>query len=132
AWSYDLLADAEQRLFRRLAVFAGGAGLTEVEAIAGVDPPLSDPIGGFETLRSYGRELLRDAGEEAAVRAAHTAMYRDLAHRAEPALYTLERRAWLERLADDHDNLRTALDELDASGDLPGALDFAAELWRFW
>src|SRR6185295_12828894 len=82
--------------------------------------------------RSYGRELLRDAGEEASTRAAHTAIYRDLAHRAEPALYTLERRSWLERLADDHDNLRTALDELDASGDLPGALDLAADLWRFW
>ena len=156
AWSYDLLGEPEQRLFRRLAAFAGGSRLAEVEAIAGVDPPVSDAIetlgtlvdrslvrvrrgrsgedryGLFETMRSYGRELLHEAGEDAAIQAARTAIYRDLAHRAEPALYTLERRSWLERLADDHDNLRAALDELEASGDLAGALELSADLWRFW
>jgi predicted ATPase/class 3 adenylate cyclase len=156
AWSYDLLDEAEQRLFRRLAAFVGGAGLVEIEAIADVDPPLSDAIGSletlvdrslvrvrrgrsaedryglFETMRTYGRELLRDSSEERDITRAHAAIYRDLAHRAEPALYAAERRAWLERLADDHDNLRAALDELEASGDLAGALDLAADLWRFW
>ena len=34
-WSYDLLDAAEQRLFRRLAVFVGGATLPAVEAVAG-------------------------------------------------------------------------------------------------
>jgi predicted ATPase/class 3 adenylate cyclase len=156
AWSYDLLQEPEQRLFRRLAVFAGGARLAEIEAIADVEPPVSDALetlgtlvdrslvrvrrgrsgddryGLFETMRSYGRDLLRDAGEEASIRAAHGAIYRDLAHRAEPALYTVERRTWLEHLADDHDNLRATLDQLEASGDLAGALDVAADLWRFW
>ena len=35
AWSYDLLTPAEQRLFRLLTVFAGGASLSAIEAIAG-------------------------------------------------------------------------------------------------
>ncbi|MBX3054135.1 MAG: AAA family ATPase [Caldilineaceae bacterium] len=36
-WSYDLLSPAEQRLFRRLAVFAGGALMSGVEAVC-ADP----------------------------------------------------------------------------------------------
>jgi predicted ATPase/DNA-binding CsgD family transcriptional regulator len=35
AWSYDLLGDAEQTLFRRLAIFVGGCTLEAATAIAG-------------------------------------------------------------------------------------------------
>src|SRR5258706_2201674 len=50
AWSYELLGEVERRLFRRLSVFAGGAQLAEIEAIAAVDPPIPDAIDVLETL----------------------------------------------------------------------------------
>jgi len=156
AWSYELLDNTAQRLFRRMSVFAGGARLPEIEAVAAVDPAIPDAIGTLETLvdrslvttrhesaggerfalletmRAYGRELLDEAGESSMVIARHAGIYRDLARRAEPELYVQNRRLWGDRLADDHDNLRAALNELEAAGDLEAALDLAADLWRFW
>jgi predicted ATPase len=35
AWSYDLLTEAEKRLFRRLSVFVGGCSLEAAEAVCG-------------------------------------------------------------------------------------------------
>ena len=40
-WSYDLLDEQEQRLFRRLAVFAGGRTLEAIEAICGPEVDLN-------------------------------------------------------------------------------------------
>jgi predicted ATPase len=39
AWSHDLLGEAEQRVFRGLAVFAGGWTLEAAEAVLGTDVP---------------------------------------------------------------------------------------------
>jgi predicted ATPase/class 3 adenylate cyclase len=156
AWSYALLDDSARRLFRRLSVFAGGAQLAEIEAIAAVDPAVPDPIGVLETLvdrslvsarhgasgsdrfglletmRAYGHELLDEAGDGPPVVARHAATYRELARQGEKELYGPARRRWLDRLSEDQDNLRAALDELQAAGDLEVALDLAADLWRFW
>ena len=56
AWSYDLLEPEEQALFRRLAVFAGGASFEAVEAVANPDGDL-DVFGGLERLVEHS--LLR-------------------------------------------------------------------------
>jgi predicted ATPase/class 3 adenylate cyclase len=155
AWSYDLLGAEEQRLFRRLAVFAGGARLEEVEGIAAAAPAVSDAVGVLETLvdrsmvravgtggndrfalletmRDFGRESLAEAGELQAISAAHADLYRNLARQAEPTYYGQSRRLWLDRIAEEHDNLRAAFDELAAAGSVGEALALAADLWRFW
>jgi predicted ATPase len=55
AWSYDLLPEDEQRLFARLAVFAGGCRLDAAEEVAGAD---------LDTLQSLvEKSLLRYSDE---------------------------------------------------------------------
>ena len=91
AWSYDLLPEEEQSLFRQLGVFAGGATLEAVEAVANpngdfdvfgglaglVDKSLlrsREGTGGeprfsmLETVREYALERLAASGEETATR----------------------------------------------------------------
>src|SRR3712207_1639018 len=48
AWSYDLLDEGEQQLFRRLAVFVGGCTLEAIEAVCagGVHPTTDSGQGG--------------------------------------------------------------------------------------
>ncbi len=51
AWSHDLLSDDERRLFRRLAVFAGGWTIDEAEAVTDADHDLGiDLLAGLESL----------------------------------------------------------------------------------
>jgi predicted ATPase/DNA-binding XRE family transcriptional regulator len=52
AWSHDLLDPAEQALFRRLAVFAGGCSLEAVEAVCGPGADERVESGALETLVS--------------------------------------------------------------------------------
>ena len=89
-WSYRLLDEREQRVFRAVSVFPGPFTLDGAEAVAGagsgqavlhlVDcsllvPPRAGPDGRsryvmLETLRAYGAGLLAEAGEADAVAAA--------------------------------------------------------------
>lgn len=61
AWSYDLLDDAEKKLFRRLAVFIGGATLDAMEAVCG-DSLEMDVFDGVYSL--VDKSLLRQEGDE--------------------------------------------------------------------
>ena len=84
-WSYQLLAEAERRVFRQVSVFPAPFTLEAAEAVAGqgaaegvlrlvecslLVPPRPGPDGRMryamlETLRGYGAGLLAEAGEQA-------------------------------------------------------------------
>jgi len=156
-WSYVLLSDLERAMFRRLSVFAGGWTLEAAEAVCAGEGVTADevlellahlvdkslvvvetPDGAvryrlLETVRQYGWDRLREAGEATAIRQQHAAYYVALAEMIEPKLRGVEQQAWLARLESEHDNLRAALEWSQAAED--GAqlgLRLAGALGWFW
>jgi predicted ATPase/DNA-binding SARP family transcriptional activator len=156
AWSYDLLSEPEQRLFRRLAVFVGGCELGAAEAVCagdGLTPDeVLDLLSGLaakslvqteerdeevhyrflESIREYAAEKLREAGEDALVRERHRDWLLALAEQAEPQLRGPHSVSWLERLEHERDNLRAALAWCVERGEAEAGLRLVAALARFW
>ena len=153
-WSYDLLDATERRLFRTLAVFAGGCTLEAAEAVCRatgvptdilegiaslVDKSLVRQVDGggtarfimLPTLREYGMEQLEHAGERDTAQRAHAACFLALAEEAAPHFRTTARRAWLDRLDVELDNFRAAL-AWGLESDPPHALRLSGALHRFW
>src|SRR5439155_26005421 len=161
AWSVDLLAEPEQRLFRRLSAFVGGFSLEAAEAIGNaegdpkleiwdgiaflVDNNLLRPVAGsdsdragetrftmLETIREYGQECLEQSEEAEPIRHQHAQFFLALAVEARPELEGTHQREWLERLEREHDNLRAALAWSGAQGPGEVGLRLGGTLWRFW
>jgi predicted ATPase/DNA-binding winged helix-turn-helix (wHTH) protein len=156
-WSHGIMNEAEQKLFRRFAVFIGGGTLEAAEAICntgrdlGIDlfdglsslvdknlvqhmeRPGSDArFTMLETIREYALERLAASGEEAATRRAHAAYCLVLAEEGNPELSSPERTRWLSRCDLEIDNFRSALDWLIANQDLDWGLRLCMALFRFW
>jgi len=156
-WSWDLLAELDRFLLRRLAVFAGGWTLAAAEAVCtgdgletwavldGLDSlvnrslVLADEIDEgegryrlLETVRQYASERLATAGEEGRTRDRHLTYFLALAEAAEPELRGSEQTRWLAQLDGEHDNLRAALSWARKEADPEKWLRLAAALWRFW
>jgi predicted ATPase/DNA-binding CsgD family transcriptional regulator len=154
-WSYGLLDEGEQMLFRRLAVFSGGCTLEAAEAIcvgdahdvdvleglaALVDQQLlrqeeasGEPrFGMLETVREYALWRLENSSEAEELRQRHARHFLALAERAEPELRGPQQRAWLDRLEREHANLRAALGWVLERGEAETALRLSSALRWFW
>jgi predicted ATPase/DNA-binding CsgD family transcriptional regulator/Flp pilus assembly protein TadD len=148
-WGYGLLGVPEQALFGRLSVFAGGFTLEAAESVGGsgveekqvmelltnlVEKSLvvadEDWERGaryrlLEPVRQYASEKLVEGGEEDDSRRRHARFFLALAEEAEPGLRGPHQVEWLDRLQQEHDNLRAALAwslEEDLGARLAGAL----------
>jgi predicted ATPase/DNA-binding CsgD family transcriptional regulator len=161
-WSYDLLSQEEQRLFRWLSIFVGGCTLEAAEAmyqagqegdkqassvLEGITSLLDKSLvqqtereGGeprlvmLETLREFGWACLEQQGELQAARQAHARYYLALAEAAEPHLMGPEQLLWFQRLERELDNLRAILQAGTTGGEEERevALRLGAALWIFW
>src|SRR5262245_12210552 len=141
-WSYELLTKEEQRLFGRLAVFAGGFTLESSEAVAEaelddlqslVDKSLlrhgERRYWMLETIREFAVEQLSRTGEYVSIASAHAEYFTALAERGGAAFGTSDEPIWIRRLARELGNIRATLDHFDGS---PRQLRLVSTLWRFW
>jgi predicted ATPase/transcriptional regulator with XRE-family HTH domain len=146
SWSYDLLSEPEQRLFTRLAVFAGGWSLAAAEEICSgheigtdqvvellarlIDKSLVVAVDGpaegkryhlLEPLRQFALDRQGACGEEQRIKMKHFAWYARLAEESERAVRFTVGPATpkvnvLLSIGLDQDNLRMAW-QWAASGD---------------
>ena len=147
-WSYDLLSEEEQKLFARLSIFAGGCTYEAAEEVCDADPDTlqslldksllrkrESEIGPrywmLESIREYASERLEASGEAEELRSRHAEHFLALAEDAYPHLRGSPKE-WLDRLEEEHDNLRAAIDLLEASGETELALRLVGALARFW
>jgi predicted ATPase/transcriptional regulator with XRE-family HTH domain len=159
AWSYDLLDPEEQRLFRRLAVFAGGCALETAEAVCvapdGAKPLASDLLDGLgrlvdqsliqqredggeprfgmlHVIREFALERLEASGEIEALRHAHAQHTLTLAATSPIGLRSASDAHWLARLEHEHDNLRAALGWALGRGEVDLCLRLGVGFAPFW
>lgn len=154
-WSYELLTEEEKRLFRELAVFAGGFTLDAAEAICDctsiegievldlitslVDKSLlvskihtsgESRFRMLGVIREYAAEVLEASGDAEDMRVRHAAYFLALAE-AEPYFDRTKQAEWVKRLEEEHDNLRAAL-RWSLVADPEKAARLAAGLLNFW
>jgi predicted ATPase/class 3 adenylate cyclase len=156
-WSYDLLDENEQGLFRRLSVFTGGCSLAAAEAVAGdefAQPSILDCLASLldksliqqvedtdgeprfvmlETLREYGLEKLEMSVERDSVHRRHANFFLALAEQTRASLEIGGQIQWMNQMEQEHDNLRSALEwskTAEGAGDI--CLRLAGVLGLFW
>src|SRR5262249_30286477 len=89
----------------------------------------------LETTREYALDQLRAAGEAETASRIHAGYYLALAQTAETCLNGPQQHVWLNRLDQEHNNLRAALrwaSESRDAGSLETGLRLCAALWQFW
>ena len=144
-WSYELLSEEERRLFRGLSVFPGGCTLEAAEEVAGAEVDTLQSLVEkslvrfsnarywmLETIREYALERLEQAGEADGLRNRHGHFFLGLGEEAAQELEGPQQAIWIERLDDEHDNLRTALQHFVGSGAAEMERRLVAALWNLW
>jgi predicted ATPase len=155
-WSHNLLPEAEQTLFRRLSVFVNGWTLEAAEEVCSDEQLPQEDIflhleqlvnkslvtadewkaekryRMLETMRQYAGEKLIDVGKSTVLRDRHLDFFLTLAETAAPHLTRAEQVEWLDKLEEEHDNLRTALDWSSGFKNPQSILRLCAALGVFW
>ena len=156
-WSYELLAERERVLFRRLGIFAGTFTVDLAGAVCqSADMPPDDVAELFESLldksliqpetisgelryrllesvREFASEKLEAAAETLQMAGAHAYAYAEFAQSAYPDWGSLQDDAWMSNAASDLANFRRALRwAFDDGGDALPGMRIAAAIRSIW
>jgi predicted ATPase len=147
-WSYEQLGRAEQRLFARLAAFAGHFDAQDVVAVFGAESreplaslvefnlvrqPEPDSFAMLQTIREYASERFEQTGESDDVRDRHCRHFLALAERAYAAILNGEDPvSGFRSLERAHDNLREAISWAAHAGEIELEVRLACALRQFW
>lgn len=155
AWSVALLSEPERQMFVWLGVLRGSGSIESIRAICAprsLSPPfhtlnslvnkslirLREGIDGeprftmLHTVREYAARMLHDSGEEAELRQRHAEFFLSAAVHAEPQILTDGQDYWLNRMDEEHHNLRMAFDWFLEREDVVSALRMVGAMGWFW
>jgi predicted ATPase/transcriptional regulator with XRE-family HTH domain len=156
-WSYRLLDEDQNGLFRLLGVFRGGAALRVVELVASASGAVDEDrvlgllgdlveqslvvvrVGAdgqarydmLEPVAQYARSLL--VGTEAARACrAHAEVFVEMAEQAAVEYEKADQVEWFDRTEAEEANLLVAIDRSLDAGDAPTAARITWSLWLYW
>ncbi|MFB4317218.1 BTAD domain-containing putative transcriptional regulator [Actinomadura sp. 21ATH] len=133
-WSWDLLTEPERAVLRRLSVHVDGCSLEAAEAVCAGDGVTVEDVADLlsrlvdrsmvlvtgdarghryrllESIAAYCAERLREASESEHARTRRDGYYAEFAERAAERLRGPDQRQWLQRLDQEHANLRAAIE----------------------
>jgi predicted ATPase/DNA-binding winged helix-turn-helix (wHTH) protein len=149
AWSYDLLAPADQRILRLLSVFHGSFSIEAVSVVAGEDaaPRIAELVRRFlvvrdgqdrsryrllDSTRHFAFDKLSEADEEAAARQSHAAWVRQYFADSLERWESMPDIEWERLYRPDGDNLRAALAWARSRADWPLYVGLAASSYRYF
>ncbi len=155
-WSYILLSEPEQALFRRLSIFAGGWSLEAATSVTSDDAVASDTVfdllsrlvdkslvfadlrgtvpryGYLETARQYAFVKHKQQGDEDRHRRLAAYMV-ELFSASDATWSTTPTEQWLAMYEPDIDNLRASLDwAFGPGGDVPLGIELCCYSLRLW
>ncbi|HUY72345.1 MAG TPA: tetratricopeptide repeat protein, partial [Gaiellaceae bacterium] len=156
-WSHSLLSEPEQRLFRRLAVFASGCTVADVEAVCAepgessldeleslldkalvqADGP-DDRLRMLQTIGEFAREQLEAAGETGAIALRHARRYAERAREIRDGIEGTEQISSVEHGIAEEGNLQAAIEtllETARAGDQATTelgMQVCGDLWMYW
>ena len=157
-WSYNLLTEPEQVLFRRLSIFAGGFSVEAAQAVCAQEElegkDIFDLLGQLidkslvivegvstsdearyyllETIRQYAFEKLKGSEEVRSLRLLHLTFFAEMVEEAERNFKGPLQATWYHQLDHELDNLRAALTCFEGLEHAEIRLRFGAGLWRYW
>ena len=152
-WSHELLTVDERQIFRRLSVLAQNWSLEAAVELAELDLGAtmslleslveksllrieSDSEGEprfrmLATVREYGQERLREAGEYEELQNRHARHYRDLAEQLVPGLNGAGHGASMRRLDLEWENLRLGVLHFAETGEIVDMVRLTYSLWIY-